>query len=125
MSSFKVFKLNANCYLCLQAAGLVWRCGVLDWLRVPGVVARACNLTFGRLLRSQAPAQGALGATLELQRQQQMELLEQQLQINRARDHRTRHVSRHSVCYIFQLFLVAPQKPKPIVNSLGILTESI
>ncbi|CAB3370442.1 Hypothetical predicted protein [Cloeon dipterum] len=82
---------NAVTALCGIAAGLVWRSGALNWLRLPSFVARACDLTIGRLLRSQPPSQGALGATLELQRQQQMELLEQQLQINRARDHRTRH----------------------------------
>jgi hypothetical protein len=92
-----ITKIFQNCF---QAAGLVWRCGVLDWLRIPRVVARTCDLTFGRLLRSQAPSQGALGATLELQRQQQMELLEQQLQINRARDNRTRHVSQFKLFFI-------------------------
>lgn len=62
--------------------------GIHRWLVIPRVVARACDATFGRLLRSQPPAQGPIGATLEIQRQQQMEQLEQQMLMARARDQR-------------------------------------
>lgn len=75
----------------MQAAGLFYRWGFLGiphWLVVPKVIARACDATLGRLLRSQPPAQGPIGATLEIQRQQQMEQLEQQMLMARARDQR-------------------------------------
>ncbi|KAJ9595953.1 hypothetical protein L9F63_012846 [Diploptera punctata] len=43
-------------------------------------------MSVGWLLRSGAPQEGAIGATLEIQRAQQLELLEQQVLLSRARD---------------------------------------
>ncbi|KAF4526996.1 hypothetical protein B566_EDAN001543 [Ephemera danica] len=75
-------------------------CGVLlgiqRYLVIPSVVARACDATLGRLLRSQPPTLGPIGATLEIQRQQQMEQLEQQMLMARARDQR-RHAQQHDL----------------------------
>lgn len=77
--------------LCGVAAGLFYRwelLGLQRYLVIPNVVARACDATLGRLLRSQPPTLGPIGATLEIQRQQQMEQLEQQMLMARARDQR-------------------------------------
>jgi len=52
---------------------------VRRWLRVPRWLAAACDATLGRLLASAPPVEGPMGATLELQRQEQMERLEQVL----------------------------------------------
>jgi hypothetical protein len=48
---------------------------------VPKPIARICNTLFGQLLSSPKPndLSRPIGATLEIQRQQQVELLEQQM----------------------------------------------
>nr|CAD7196854.1 unnamed protein product [Timema douglasi] len=78
--------------LCGIAAGLMYRYNVLylrRWFVIPRWLARLSNVTLGWLLRSGAPQESAIGATLEIQRAQQLELLEQQVLLNRARDVRT------------------------------------
>ncbi|UYV70177.1 UBAC2 [Cordylochernes scorpioides] len=69
--------------LCSLAAGLVCRYNVLNIRRaisVPQALAKLCGLTLGRLLKSAPPTQTSpLGATLEIQRQQQLDMLEQHL----------------------------------------------
>ncbi|XP_067006837.1 ubiquitin-associated domain-containing protein 2 [Anabrus simplex] len=75
--------------LCGIVAGLVYRYNVLyvqRWFLIPKWLARLSNMSVGWLLRSGAPQEGAIGATLEIQRAQQLELLEQQVLLNRARD---------------------------------------
>lgn len=77
--------------LLLQVAGLLYRWNMLriqDWLVIPDWLARLTDLTLGRLLASSPPADGPMGATLEIQRQEQMERLEHQmlLQNQRSRD---------------------------------------
>lgn len=74
---------------CSIAAGLLYRWNVLkiqDWLVIPDWLARLTNLTLGRLLSSSPPADGPMGATLEIQRQEQMERLEHQMLLQRSRD---------------------------------------
>ena len=51
------------------------------------------DLTFGRLLSSSPPADGPMGATLEIQRQEQMERLEHQMLLQRSRDGPPRQVN--------------------------------
>nr|CAD7590212.1 unnamed protein product [Timema genevievae] len=75
-----------------MAAGLMYRYNVLylrRWFVIPRWLARLSNVTLGWLLRSGAPQESDIGATLEIQRAQQLELLEQQVLLNRARDVRT------------------------------------
>ena len=59
---------------------------IQNWLVIPDWLARVTNLTFGRLLASSPPADGPMGATLEIQRQEQMERLEHQMLLQRSRD---------------------------------------
>lgn len=76
---------------CGVAAGAWLRRDLLAvrrWLRVPRWLAAACDATLGRLLASAPPVEGPMGATLELQRQEQMERLEQQMMLQRTRDAR-------------------------------------
>ncbi|XP_023702139.1 ubiquitin-associated domain-containing protein 2 isoform X1 [Cryptotermes secundus] len=75
--------------LCGIVAGLMYRYNVLylrQWFLVPRWMAKLSSMSVGWLLRSGAPQEGAIGATLEIQRAQQLELLEQQVLLNRARD---------------------------------------
>lgn len=86
-------KETAICGLCSLVAGAVCRWNVL-WLRslvrVPDWVSRLCGATVGRLMQSSAPREEPLmGATLDIQRQQQAELLERQLLLQRSRASRT------------------------------------
>ncbi|KPP57626.1 hypothetical protein Z043_124629, partial [Scleropages formosus] len=56
--------------------------GVQRFLRVPGFVARACSRTLEPLLSGSEPNREAalgMGATLDIQRQQRMDLLDQQI----------------------------------------------
>jgi hypothetical protein len=61
---------------------------VQKWLMVPNIVAKFCDKAFGWLLYSKEPKQLQVGATLELQRQEQAEMWEQQYFYNRAQDFR-------------------------------------
>lgn len=72
------------CGFCSLVAGALCRCNVLyvrNWIRVPHWLSRLCDMTLGCLLSSSPPKEGhvQMGATLEIQRQQQAELLEMQL----------------------------------------------
>ncbi|XP_038075387.1 ubiquitin-associated domain-containing protein 2-like [Patiria miniata] len=69
---------------CGLLSGLLYRLNVLylqSWLRIPNPLARLSAALLGPLLRSSPPREGPLpmGATLELQRQQRMELMEQRM----------------------------------------------
>ncbi|KAJ4442425.1 hypothetical protein ANN_04011, partial [Periplaneta americana] len=75
--------------LCGIVAGLMYRYNVLylrRWFLVPRWLAKLSSVSVGWLLRSGAPQEGAIGATLEIQRAQQLEMLEQQVLLSRARD---------------------------------------
>jgi hypothetical protein len=56
------------------------------WLLVPQWLAKLSSMSVGWLLRSGTPQEGTIGATLEIQRAQQLEMLEQQVLLSRARD---------------------------------------
>ncbi|ELU15058.1 hypothetical protein CAPTEDRAFT_221027 [Capitella teleta] len=63
-------------------AGAIGRVSTLSKrIIIPQIVARACNKILGGILQSPAPndSSSAIGATLEIQRQQQVEQLEQQM----------------------------------------------
>jgi len=65
---------------CSLLAGLLFCSPVVDKFRLPGWIGRLCDVTIGRFVRSSAPDGGGLqGATLEIQRSQQAEAIEQQL----------------------------------------------
>lgn len=94
-------KETAICGMCSLVAGVLCRWNVLfvrSLIRVPDWMARLCTTTVGRLLKSSAPQEGPLpmGATLDIQRQQQAELLEMQLYHRRATT-TARHPSLSSV----------------------------
>lgn len=75
--------------LCGIVAGLMYRYNILylrRWFLVPRWFAKLSSVSFGWILRSGAPQEGAIGATLEIQRAQQLEMLEQQVLLSRARD---------------------------------------
>lgn len=94
--------------LLTQAAGLLYRWNVLkiqDWLVIPDWLARLTNLTLGRLLSSSPPADGPMGATLEIQRQEQMERLEHQMLLQRSRDGPPRQAMNNF------LFFIQPTQP--------------
>jgi len=58
----------------LVRSNFMW---VQNFLAVPKIVANSTQTILGWLVDSSAPEQGAIGATLEIQRSQQMEALEQ------------------------------------------------
>lgn len=94
-------KETAICGMCSLVAGVLCRWNVLfvrSLIRVPDWMARLCSTTVGRLLKSSAPQEGPfpMGATLDIQRQQQAELLEMQLYHRRATT-TARHPSLSSV----------------------------
>ena len=61
-------------------------------------MAKICGVTLGSLLASTAPVDGPMGATLDIQRQEQTERLEQQIILQRSRDSRqVRQVSQNSI----------------------------
>lgn len=62
---------------------------------VPKWIARPAGATLGYVLASSPPQDGPVGATLELQRQEQIEIWEQQMMMNRARELRNRPMVRH------------------------------
>jgi len=65
---------------CSLVAGLLYCSPLVHKLRLPGWIGRLCDITIGRFVRSSAPEGGGLqGATLEIQRSQQAEAIEQQL----------------------------------------------
>lgn len=76
--------LNNNMFFSSQVAGLLYRanvCKVHSILRIPAFVSLLIDKTLGPLVTSAAPKDEVppYGATLELQRQQHIEQLEQQL----------------------------------------------
>ena len=65
-----------------QASGLLARHNFLYVRTILGVPKRAAALAhkfFGQWIESGPPLQGMMGATLEIQRSQQMEAIEQQI----------------------------------------------
>jgi len=77
--------------LCSISAGFLYRWNfarVQQWLVIPSWMAKICGVTLGSLLASSAPVDGPMGATLDIQRQEQTERLEQQIILQRSRDSR-------------------------------------
>ncbi|XP_041483090.1 ubiquitin-associated domain-containing protein 2-like [Lytechinus variegatus] len=77
-------------------AGILYRLNFLyikNWVMIPKVMASFSQGLFGWLLSSRPPSEGALpmGATLEIQRQQRMELLEQRMLLAQAQRFRSIH----------------------------------
>lgn len=93
MSTNKASMLSGICSL---IAGVICRWNVLhvlDIFRVPKFLARCASFCFGWILDSSPPSEGSvpMGATLQIQHQQQLEMMEQQLLISRTgRDSRDR-----------------------------------
>jgi hypothetical protein len=76
-------------------AGIAYRLNLLyvsDLFQIPESVANFVSRAFGWLLETSPPREGPLlmGATLEIQRQQQIEILEQQMMMSRTREMRDR-----------------------------------
>ncbi|KAF0301589.1 Ubiquitin-associated domain-containing protein 2 [Amphibalanus amphitrite] len=82
--------LSAACGI---AAGLLYRCSPLRLgrLRLPAALCWLADSTLGRLLSSSPPTDGPMAATLEAQRQQQIDMLEQQMLLDRYREMRQRN----------------------------------
>lgn len=81
--------------ICCLLAGLICRWNVFriqQWIRVPDFLSKIAALTLKWLLNSSPPQEGTLpmGATLEIQRQQQLELIEEQMLLARAQEFRER-----------------------------------
>jgi len=88
MSTNKASMISGTCSL---IAGVICRWNilhVLDIFKVPRLLAKCVSMCFGWILDSSPPSEGSvpMGATLEIQRQQQFEMMEQQLLLTRARD---------------------------------------
>ena len=71
-------------------SGLLYRANIFyiqSWLRIPNFISRLCSNYVLPLVQSRAPDEGAvpMGATLEIQQQQRMEVLEQQMLLSQAR----------------------------------------
>ncbi|XP_033640620.1 ubiquitin-associated domain-containing protein 2-like isoform X1 [Asterias rubens] len=78
---------------CGLLSGLLYRSNFLrlqSWLRIPNPLSRLAATVLGPILRSKPPGDVTLpmGATLELQRQQRMDLIEQQMMFAQARQYR-------------------------------------
>lgn len=81
--------------VCCLLAGIICRWNffkVRDIIRFPSFMAKFADATLGWIMQSSPPQEGIvpMGATLEIQRQQQMEILEQQVWLSRARETRDR-----------------------------------
>ncbi|XP_022096642.1 ubiquitin-associated domain-containing protein 2-like [Acanthaster planci] len=78
---------------CGLLSSLLYRLNFLhlrSWLRIPTPLTRLSAALLGPLLRSPPPREGPvpMGATLEIQRQQRMELMEQRMLLAQARQFR-------------------------------------
>ncbi|MCL4116458.1 UNVERIFIED_CONTAM: hypothetical protein GTU68_010657, partial [Idotea baltica] len=105
---------------CGIVAGLMYRYNVFYVCRVPWVptwLARVSDATLGRLLASSPPQEGPVGATLELQRQEQVEIWEQQMMVNRAREFRNRPMVSSS----FWLFMMVLGVRKGILSPVPVV----
>ncbi|XP_071491662.1 ubiquitin-associated domain-containing protein 2-like isoform X2 [Diadema antillarum] len=70
--------------------------GIYSWARFPSFMSSVCRRTLGWLLSSRPPSEGTvpMGATLEIQRQQRVEYLEQRMLLAQAQ--RYRHLQRQN-----------------------------
>ena len=94
---------NKNNLLPFQVAGILWRVNFLKiqtFIQVPKFVSKLFSSTLGRLLDTSEQVDQNLqtfGATLELQRQENLERLEQQLlmqSIRNSQNGRNIHIGR-------------------------------
>ncbi|KAL3847407.1 hypothetical protein ACJMK2_018320 [Sinanodonta woodiana] len=86
--------------VCGIVSGILWRFNSLkiqSIFKIPNWFARLCNATLGRILNSRAPSSDfvPMGATLELQRQEQMEQMEQHMIWQSLRNNR--QINRHNI----------------------------
>ncbi|KAG0715110.1 Ubiquitin-associated domain-containing protein 2 [Chionoecetes opilio] len=113
-------------------AGIFYRYNILyvqqvPW--VPGWLARGASATLARLLASPPPPEGPAGATLELQRQEQIESWEQEMMMNRAREMRNRPGANGAVHPFMQNFIGRRQNnpahpnPPPTEEQVQTLVE--
>lgn len=70
--------------LSLQVSGILYRCNIFyvkNWLKLPSFIINIAKKTIGRVFHSGNPPVQVqpMGATLEIQQQQQMEWFEQQM----------------------------------------------
>jgi hypothetical protein len=88
---------------CSLIAGIICRSnilGITDCFQIPKPVANLAHTLFGWLLETESAPDDEnlqMGATIEIQRQQQMEIYEQQLMYDRAREmmqHQRGHAAR-------------------------------
>jgi len=96
--------------LCSITAGFLYRCNfarVQQWLVIPSSVASISSVTLGKLLASSPPVDGPMGATLDIQRQEQTERWEQQMILQRSRD--ARRVNRENTGQGYAERLVGPE----------------
>ena len=82
---------NIVCAISGLITGLICRSNlfyICDFVKIPKFIAYAVSKIFGGLLCSSPPVEPPfqMGATLEIQRQQQMEIMEQQMLFARFRD---------------------------------------
>lgn len=93
-------------------AGILYRLNffyVKTWVTIPGTVSSLCHRAFGWLLSSRPPSEGAvpMGATLEIQRQQRTELMEQRMllaQAQRFRSIQRQNAIRRPIRQVRQLY---------------------
>ena len=78
---------------------------------VPTWIANVFKATIGRLMVSSPPQDGPIGATLELQRQEQIENWEQQMIMNRAREFRNRNGANGAVPPFFHNMMGEQRDP--------------
>lgn len=88
---------NTVCAIAGLISGLICRSNlfyVCDFIKIPKCVANVVNKLFGRFLCSSPPLEPPfqMGATLEIQRQQQMEIMEQQMLFTRFRENNNLNV---------------------------------
>jgi len=72
---------NTIMAVCCILTGLIIKSNgiwIQKWCVVPKFIGSICEFMFGWIVNSSPPEEGAIGATLEIQRSQQMEAIEQQ-----------------------------------------------
>ncbi|KAK3589938.1 hypothetical protein CHS0354_034958 [Potamilus streckersoni] len=102
--------------VCGIVSGILWRLNFLkiqSFFKIPNCFARLCDATLGRILNSRAPLSDfvPMGATLELQRQEQMEQMDQQMIWQSLRYNQ--QINRHNI-------QIGPPQAQNLANGPGI-----
>ncbi|KFM74884.1 Ubiquitin-associated domain-containing protein 2, partial [Stegodyphus mimosarum] len=111
--------------ICSLVAGIICRWNVLhilDIIKIPKFVAKCAGICFSWILDSSPPSEGSvpMGATLEIQRQLQLEMLEQQMLLNRAsreRGNSNRFQNRQQMAQGYAERLVPPNNDGGLFGS--------